>query len=139
MVVPKRGMLGKVPIREEEKMRGLIFAATAVATLAVAGSLVSTRADAMPIAIAGGLGASAHEPAEQVALVCQRRWNGYRWVRACYETGPNYYYDSAPGYYYGGGPSIYFGFSGRGYHRHHHHGHHFGHHGGHGHHHHGHH
>lgn len=106
-------------------MRRLILAAT-VAALAGAGSLVSTRADAMPAN--GGLGASvAHELTEQVHLVCERRWDGYRWVRACYETGP--------GYYYGGGPSIYFGFGGGGFHHHHHGhhgGHHFGHHGGHG-------
>ncbi|MDE5455608.1 hypothetical protein GWE18_22760 [Bradyrhizobium sp. CSA112] len=110
-------------------MRRLILAATAVAALAGAGSLVSTRADAMPAN--GGLGASvARELTEPVALVCERRWNGYRWARACYETGPDYYY---------GGPSIVFGFGGGGLHHHHghhghhfgHHGHHFGHHGGH--------
>lgn len=105
-------------------MRRLIFAATAVATLAGAGSLVSTRADAMPAA--GGLGASVgHALIDQVHLVCERRWNSYRWVRRCYETGPSYYY-GGPGYY-GGGPSIYFGGGGFGHHGGHHGG---GHHGG---------
>jgi len=113
--------------QEEEEMRRLIFAATAVAAIAGAGSLVSTRADARPIA--GGLGASvAPELAEQVALVCRRKWNGHRWVRVCYETGPRYYY-GGPGYYYGG-PSIYFGGGGFSHHHGHHGGHH-GHHGGH--------
>lgn len=117
-------------------MRRLIFAATAVAALAGAGSLVSTRADAMPRT--GGLDASvANELTEQVRLVCRRTWNGYRWVRACYETGPRYY-DSGPGYYYGGGPSFYFGGGGfshhGGHHGGHYGGHHGGHHGGHGHH-----
>ena len=107
-------------------MRHLVFAVAAVAALAGAGSLVSTRADAMPGA--GGLGAFVgHALAEQVRLVCQRTWNGYRWVRACYETGPSYYYDEAPGYYYGG-PGIYFGGGGFSHHGGHH-GHHGGHHG----------
>lgn len=47
--------------------------------------------------IASGLGASvAHELTQQVQLVCRRTWNGYRWVRTCYETAPRYYYDSGP-------------------------------------------
>lgn len=108
-------------------MRGLIFAATAVATVIGAGSLASTRADAMPVA--SGIGASvAPELSQYVQLVCRRSWNGYRWVRRCYETAPPYYYDTGPGYYYGG-PSIYFGLGGGGFHHHHHH---FGHHGFHG-------
>jgi hypothetical protein len=95
-------------------MRRLSLAAAAVATFAGAGSLASTRVDAMPLPGAGGLGVAitGHELTEQVYLVCRRAWNGYRWVRTCYDGGPRYY---------GGGPSMYFGG-----------GHHFGHHGGHG-------
>lgn len=107
-------------------MRFLVSATTAAAVIASAASFV-TRADAMPITI-GTVVSVAPELAEQIALRCRRTWNGYRWVRACYETRPRYY-DSGPGYYYGG-PSIYFG--GGGFSHHHHHGHHGGHHGHHG-------
>ena len=102
-------------------MRRLSLAAAAVATFAGAGSLASTGVDAMPLPGAGGLGVAitGHELTEQVYLVCRRAWNGYRWVRTCYDGGPRYY-GSGPRYY-GGGPSMYFGG-----------GHHFGHHGGHG-------
>jgi hypothetical protein len=124
----ERALGKRLPAHEEKKMRRLIFAVTALMALASAASLFSTRAEAMPTT--GGLGASvAHELTEQVGLVCRRTWNGYRWVRACYETGPRYYH-SGRGYYYGGGPSMYFGGGGFSHHGGHHGGGNGGHHGG---------
>lgn len=79
-------------------MRRLVLAAVAAVTLASAGALAVNRAEAMPLA--GGLAGAATGQAEPVALVCNRVWNGYAWVRSCYRTGPRYY---APRPYYGGG------------------------------------
>lgn len=107
-------------------MRGLIFSAVAALTLA-GGSLVSTSAGAMPRA-SGVDTFAGHSPIQQVRLVCERVWNGHRWVRSCYETGPRYYGGGA-GYGYGA-PGFYFGGGGFGHHHHRHHGHHGGHHGG---------
>lgn len=90
----------------------IIITATVVATFG-AGSPSITAADARRMVGAQGLSVV---PAmtQQVDLVCRRAWNGYRWVRSCYETGPRYY-DSGSSYYYGAGPSIYFGFGGLGF------------------------
>ncbi len=106
-------------------MRRLILTATAVASLAGLGSLVNTRADAMPgVGELGGT--TAGQAIARVHLVCERTWNGYNWVRTCYETGPRYY---QPRYY---GPSVYFGGGHHGgHHWQHHGGHHRRHHGGH--------
>jgi len=82
-------------------MRRLIFAALGAAALASAGSLASSRAEAMPM---GNVGATTGQ-AEQVALVCNRVWNGYAWVRQCYRTAPEYY---APRPYYGYGYGGYY-------------------------------
>lgn len=80
-------------------MRRLILAAVATASLATAG-LITHRAEAMPLA--GGLAGAATGQAESVALVCNRVWNGYAWVRSCYRTGPRYYgYGPRPYYGYG--------------------------------------
>ncbi|WP_315832356.1 hypothetical protein [Bradyrhizobium prioriisuperbiae] len=108
-------------------MRRLVFSTVAAVTL-VGGSLFGTYANAMPAA--GGLTASTALPVGQVRLVCERVWNGHRWARSCYETGPRYY-DGGAGYGYGA-PGFYFGGGGFGHHHHHHHGHHHhgGHHGG---------
>ena len=113
-------------------MRCLIVITAAVVATFGAGSLSITAADAMPMVGAQGLSVV---PAmtQQVDLVYRRAWNGYRWVRSCYETSPRYY-ESGSSYYYGGGPSIYFGSGGLGFPHHHHHHHHFGYHGHHGHH-----
>ncbi|HEX7788998.1 MAG TPA: hypothetical protein VF467_00525 [Afipia sp.] len=78
-------------------MRRLILATVATASLATAG-LFTHRAEAMPLA--AGLAGAATAQAESVALVCNRVWNGYAWVRSCYRTGPRYY---APRPYYGYG------------------------------------
>lgn len=75
-------------------MRRFIFAAVAALTIAGAGLLAQSRAEAMPLA--GGLAGTATGQAENVALVCNPVWNGYAWVRTCYRTGPAYY---APRYY----------------------------------------
>lgn len=115
-------------------MRRLILAVTAVAALAGGGSLASTSADALPLGQLGVVGrATAGQVApEKVHLVCRRVWDGYGWVRRCYQARPRYY-DEGPRYY-GGGPTIHFGFGhhGGGHHGFGHHGggHHFGHHGG---------
>lgn len=76
-------------------MRRLILAAAAVAAVSAAGSLAASRAEALPLA--GGLAGASTTQAEQVRLVCSRTWNGYAWVRRCYETRPRYY---APRPYY---------------------------------------
>jgi hypothetical protein len=70
-------------------MRRLIFAAAAVAAVSAAGSLAASRAEALPLADA--LAGATATQAEQVRLVCSRAWNGYAWVRRCYETRPRYY------------------------------------------------
>ncbi len=70
----------------------LLIAAAAVATVAGAVTFTAPRAEAMTLP---GI-AAAPKAAEEVALVCRRVWNGYRWERICRETGPRYY---APGYY----------------------------------------
>jgi len=82
-------------------MRRLILAAIGAAALASAGSLVGSRAEAMPM---GKVGVATGQ-AEQVALVCNRVWNGYAWVRQCYQTAPRYY---APAPYYGYGYGGYY-------------------------------
>lgn len=88
-------------------MRRLMIAALAFATLMGAGSLIGTRAEAMPLA-----GLSGQTSAEPVRLVCKRVWNGYAWVRECVEVydQPRYYaprhYEAPryrPQYGYGGG------------------------------------
>jgi hypothetical protein len=78
-------------------MRRLILAAVTAVTLAGAGLLAGTRAEAMPLA--AGLAGAATGQVETVALVCNPVWNGYAWVRTCYRTGPRYY---GPRPYYGG-------------------------------------
>jgi hypothetical protein len=88
---------------EEKEMRRLILAAVAAVTLAGAGSLAGTRAEAMPLA---GLSGAASGQVETVALVCNPVWNGYAWVRTCYRTYPRYY-----------GPRPYYGYYGRRYYR----------------------
>lgn len=111
-------------------MRRLILSTVTAVTL-VGGALTGTHANAMPAT--SGLNASATRlPIAQVRLVCERVWNGYRWVRSCYETGPRYY-DGGAGYGFGyGAPSFYLGGGFGHHHHHHHHGHHHhgGHHGG---------
>ncbi len=69
-------------------MRRLLIAAVAIATVAGAAVMASPRAEAMtlPGVIAGG------DAAEKVQLVCRRVWNGYRWVRSCYQAAPSYGY-----------------------------------------------
>lgn len=93
-------------------MRRFIIAAVAVATLIGAGSLIGTRAEAMPLA---GLSGAVKSEAEPVYLRCRRVWNGYRWVRRCVEVygGPAYYAPRvyAPRPYYG------YGYGRRGYYR----------------------
>lgn len=79
-------------------MRRLLIAAAAVATVAGATALTSPRAEAMTLP---GV-VSAPKAAEDVALICRRTWNGYRWVRTCYESGPSYY-GGGGGYGYSGG------------------------------------
>lgn len=86
-------------------MRRLIIATIAFATLIGAGSLIGTRAEAMPLA-----GLAGQTSAEPVRLVCKRVWNGYAWVRECVEVydapryAPRYVEPSyRPQYGYGGG------------------------------------
>ena len=96
-------------------MRRFIFAAAAVVTLTSAGTLIGSRAEAMPLAGTGHLAGIAAPPAEQVYLRCTRFWNGWRWVRRCVDVGPGY---GGPGYngpgygYYGGwrGRPRYYGY-----------------------------
>lgn len=84
-------------------MRRFMLAAAAVAVLASTGSLVGTRAEAMPLAGAG-LAGSVTTDAEQVYLRCSRFWNGWRWVRRCVEVGGGPAYGPGPGYGYGWRP-----------------------------------
>ncbi|CAN5374156.1 hypothetical protein BH10PSE11_BH10PSE11_35840 [soil metagenome] len=83
-------------------MRRFMLAAVAALAFAGIGLMVQSRAEAMPLA--GGLAGTATGQAENVAVVCNPVWNGYAWVRTCYQTAPRYY---APrpyyGYGYGGG------------------------------------
>ena len=96
-------------------MRRLIIAAAAVAMLVGAGSLVGSRAEAMPLA---GLSGQVKSEAEPVYVRCRRVWNGYRWVRRCAQVygGPAYY---APRYYapryYAPRPRYYGGYGYRGW------------------------
>jgi hypothetical protein len=84
-------------------MRRYMFAALAIAALAGAGSLASSRAEAMALPGAGHL-AGAAASTEQVYMRCTRYWNGWRWVRSCVDVGPGYY---GGGYYYGPGYGYY--------------------------------
>lgn len=91
-------------------MRRLMFAAAAVAVLAGAGTLLGSRAEAMPLTGAGHLADTATPAAEPVYLRCRRVWNGWTWVRSCVDiVRPGYGY-YGPGYgYYGGGYGYYGG------------------------------
>jgi hypothetical protein len=84
-------------------MRRLIVAVAAAVTLFAASSLVSGRAEAMPLPGAAGLGAAGQNGLVQdVRTVCRTVWNGWRYVQSCYWVpGPRYY---APRPYYYGGP-----------------------------------
>lgn len=75
-------------------MRRYLIAASAIAAIAGAVVLSAPRAEAMTLPGA----VAAPKAAEDVRLVCSRSWNGYRWVKTCYETGPSYY--SGGGDYY---------------------------------------
>lgn len=73
-------------------MRKFALTIAAAATLAAAGSLLASRAEAMTATAPAGLGAAVDEArlAESIAYVCRNYWNGYRWVRRCYYTRPYY-------------------------------------------------
>jgi hypothetical protein len=83
-----------------ERMRRLLVAAAAALSLAAASSFVASRAEALPLPGAGGLGAAGQSSlAQDVRTVCRPVWNGWRWVQSCYWVpGPSYYY-GPPGYY----------------------------------------
>lgn len=92
-------------------MRRFLFAAAAIAALAGATTLASSRAEAMPLAGAGRV-AGAASSAEQVYLRCRRVWNGWTWVRSCVDISPVYGYGGygpSYGYGYGGGYGYYGG------------------------------
>lgn len=79
-------------------MRRIILAIAAVMAVSGAGTFVTTGANAMTLNGSGPAAALKDKSAAQeVAYVCRRVWNGYRWVRRCYHTGPRYYY--RPHYY----------------------------------------
>lgn len=74
-------------------MRRFVLALAAAVTVAGAGAVMTTGANAMTLN-GSGLGAAVKENSatEPVAYVCRRFWNGYYWVRRCYHTGPRVYY-----------------------------------------------
>lgn len=74
-------------------MRRLILTAIAAVAIAGVGSFAGTRAEAMPLPshLSSSLSGLDIAPTEQVRLVCRRVWNGYRWVRSCYETRRHHY------------------------------------------------
>lgn len=79
-------------------MRRFILAIATVMAVAGAGSFIPTSASAMTLNGASPAAAVKDKSAAQeVAYVCRRFWNGYRWVRRCYHTGPRVYY--RPHYY----------------------------------------
>ena len=83
-------------------MRRLIVAAAAGVTLIAASSLLSGRAEALPLPGASGLGAAGqNELVHDVRYVCQPVWNGWRWAQSCFWTRPRYF---APRPYYYRGP-----------------------------------
>lgn len=70
-------------------MRRFIIVAAAVAA---AGVLAAAPAQAITLPGAAGLAATGNGLAHDVRLVCQRTWNGFYWVRRCWQTGPRVYY-----------------------------------------------
>lgn len=79
-------------------MRRLMLVAAAAATVFIAGAAMAPRAQAMTLPDAGHLAGAVSQNSlkEDVALVCRRVWNGYRWVRQCWRTGPPVYYGFGP-------------------------------------------
>lgn len=83
----------------------------AFSALMLAVPFAAGPASAIPLAAPAGLAAADAQTgmAENVALVCRRAWNGYRWVRRCYNTGPVYRYSAPPMYqYYYPAPRMYY-------------------------------
>lgn len=76
-------------------MHRLALAVIAAVAIAGAATLGTPRAEAMTLP---GITHAPASQAQDVALVCRRVWNGYRWVRSCYRTGPRYYYAPRPYY-----------------------------------------
>jgi hypothetical protein len=73
-------------------MRKFALTIAAASVIVAAGSLLAPRAQAMTAPAPAGLGAAIDESrlTEDVAYVCRRWWNGYRWVRSC-RYRPSYY------------------------------------------------
>ena len=71
-------------------MRKLILTAAAAVTVLATGALTTQRAEAFTLPAPSGLAAIANELSltEDVRLVCQRVWNGRRFVTRCVETRP---------------------------------------------------
>ncbi len=73
-------------------MRRFIFAAIAASTVAGAGLLAAAPAQAFTLPGAAALAGTENGLAHDVRLVCERTWNGYYWVRRCWQTGPRHFY-----------------------------------------------
>lgn len=75
-------------------MRRFILAAATAAAVLGAGALIAPRAEAMTLPGAESLAGAVSENSmkEDVALVCRPVWNGWRWVRRCWRTGPPMYF-----------------------------------------------
>jgi len=68
-------------------MRKLILAAL-MGVILSAGALISNRAEAMSVPAGIATAAQTLNVTDQAAYVCRRAWNGFRWVRRCFWTGP---------------------------------------------------
>jgi hypothetical protein len=75
-------------------MQKFALTIAAVAAVVAAGSMVSTRAEAMTATAPAGLDAAIDEAkiSENVAYVCRRVWTGYGWRRSCWYTPSRYHY-----------------------------------------------
>ncbi|MFZ5691990.1 MAG: hypothetical protein ACOY5F_12120 [Pseudomonadota bacterium] len=72
-------------------MRKLICAIAAAAAILSFGSLMSDRAEAMPLSAPAAMADVVGSQAEAVAYVCRRVCGRYGCARRCWYTAPRYY------------------------------------------------